>query len=137
MAGMLLLTMSMVFLSCEKEEKDEFYERDITASELEAGYGTFSKVEGSKTHYLKFKDGILTISVFQGNKCESAVTWNYSVNGDELYLYNANTIMGTKTYSLKIEWIHWGKGRGEQLMVVARDGGSVPSGLAEGYYDKY
>lgn len=55
---LLLMITALMFAGCSKdEEKDEFYEKQITANELESGTGTYVMNKGSYTYYLVLKMG--------------------------------------------------------------------------------
>lgn len=50
-----LMITALMFAGCSKDEdKDEFYEKQITANELESGTGTYVMNKGSYTYYLVF-----------------------------------------------------------------------------------
>ena len=54
-----LMITALMFAGCSKDEdKDEFYEKQITANELESGTGTYVMNKGSYTYYLVFKNTI-------------------------------------------------------------------------------
>lgn len=129
--SLLMLGLSTLFVSCKEE--DEFYRRNVTASELESGTATFLQSLGSKKWFFYFKDGYFGYSYFKGKDCVTmSYNYKYTLNGSTLTLNKE----GMKC-ALTLELIHWGNGGGEQLRLVSKDDGSLPHDLEEGYYDKY
>lgn len=140
---MLLL---LLFVGCSgDEEKDEFYQRQVTALELESGTATWETKYGSATHYLLFEEGHLTALEYKNRKFTDRRYFDtYKIEGDSIYL----TVKGSygapdKSYSLYINMVHWGFDKksgedslgGEQLLIRG-DKDKLPYKFREGYYDK-
>ena len=76
-----LMITALMFAGCSKDEdKDEFYEKQITANELESGTGTYVMNKGSYTYYLVFKNGGLGYYTYKGDKFTSIHFVDYSIN---------------------------------------------------------
>lgn len=141
-----LMITALMFAGCSKdEEKDEFYEKQITANELESGTGTYVMNKGSYTYYLVFENGKLGYYTYKGGKFTSIHSVDYSINKNDLNLvkhpYMEEVLGGEKEYyTLYISFVHWGHEKttdngtgGEQLLIR---GDNYPYEFATGYYDK-
>ena len=141
-----LMITALMFAGCSKDEdKDEFYEKQITANELESGTGTYVMNKGSYTYYLVFKNGGLGYYTYKGDKFTSIHFVDYSINKNNLNLvkhpYMEEVLGGEKEYyTLYISFVHWGHEKttdngtgGEQLLIR---GDNYPYEFATGYYDK-
>lgn len=134
--SLLVLGMSTLFISCEK--KDEFFIRNMSASELESGTATFVQRSGSKEWYIYFKNGYFGYAYFKrGEVVTMGHGYKYKLEGDVFTLENKNYKGELTKYSLKLDLVHWGNGRGEQLRLVDSSGNNAPYNLEDGYYDKY
>ena len=143
---LLLMITALMIAGCSKdEEKDEFYEKQITANELESGTGTYVMNKGSYTYYLVFENGKLGYYTYKGGKFTSIHSVDYSVNKNDLNLvkhpYMEEVLGGEREYyTLYISFVHWGHEKttdygtgGEQLLIR---GDNCPYEFATGYYDK-
>ena len=141
-----LMITALMFAGCSKDEdKDEFYEKQITANELESGTGTYVMNKGSYTYYLVFKNGGLGYYTYKGDKFTSIHFVDYSINKNNLNLvkhpYMEEVLGGEKEYyTLYISFVHWGHEKttdngpgGEQLLIR---GDNYPYEFAIGYYNK-
>lgn len=141
-----LMITALMFAGCSKDEdNDEFYEKQITANELEFGTGTYVMNKGSYTYYLVFKNGGLGYYTYKGGKFTSIHFVDYSINKNDLNLvkhpYMEEILGGEKEYyTLYISFVHWGHEKttdngtgGEQLLIR---GDNYPYEFATGYYDK-
>lgn len=144
----ILLTMMVALLlaGCSKDEKkDEFYEKQITAIELESGTATYVMNKGSYTYYLVFENGELGYYKYKGGKFTSIRSVEYSISKNDLNIIDRpymEEILGgdTKYYTLYISFVHWGFERttdygtgGDQLLIR---GDNFPYEFETGYYNK-
>ncbi len=126
--------------------KMSFYEKQITANELESGTGTYVMNKGSYTYYLVFKNGGLGYYTYKGDKFTSIHFVDYSINKNNLNLvkhpYMEEVLGGEKRilYSFISVFVHWGHEKttdngtgGEQLLIR---GDNYPYEFAIGYYNK-
>ena len=135
-----LMITALIMLSCGKdEEKDQFYEKSITSSELESGTATYVMVKGYSTYYLVFSNGTMGFHEYKNGKFTSRRSVKYSVNDNDLKL-TENLSSTNKYYTLYIAMVHWGYDKttdygtgGDQLQIRGDD---VPYGLETGFYDK-
>lgn len=142
-----LFLFATLLIGCSSDDdnnKDEFSQRQVTASELESGTATYKQGKGTKTYYLVFKDGALTSWEYQGGEFTNHTYYKYEIKGDSLYLtkepYLGEILDGdTQYYTLYINMVHWGYDKttdsgtgGDQLLIR---GDNVQDKLATGYYD--
>ena len=138
---LLVALMATMFCACssDDDDKDEFYQKQVTATELEAGTATYQMTKGSKTYYLVFDDGALSAYEYKGGKITDSRYYDeYRIEGDSIYLTEKpfmEDVLGgeTKHYSLYINMVHWGNKDSDQLLIRGDD---VPYMFQTGYYDK-
>lgn len=138
-----LLFAPIVMQSCSSDDEngDEFYQRQVASSELEAGTGTYSQTYGTTTYYFTFGNGRCTSMRYKDGKFLPGIHFydKYEVKGDSLYLTDTpdeiEQALGyeTKYYTLYINFVHWSSSK-EQLQIMG--GNNPPPSFQEGYYDK-
>ena len=85
---LLLLLLFPLFISCggDDEDQDEFYQKQVTNTELESGTATYKQVKGSSTYYLVFENGTLRTWVYKGGKFTDNMYYDKDeIKGDSLY----------------------------------------------------
>lgn len=133
--SLLVLGMSVLFISCG--EKDEFFMRNMSASELESGTATFVQRSGSEEWFIYFKNGYFGYSYLKrGEVITMGHGYKYKLGGNTFTLEKKNYKGELTKYDLTLDLVHWGDGKGEQLRLVDLNGDNVPYNLEEGYYDK-
>lgn len=137
----LLAIMPMMFAcsSSGDEPKDEFSQRQVTKSELEANGGMWSQDKASTKYYIRFKNGAATIYKYKNGKFDDIRGFSsYKLNGDSITFEETpiyQEILGgeTKYYTLFINYIHWGNGDEDQILIR---GDETPYNFQTGYYSK-
>lgn len=143
---LLVMLPLILFAGCsDDEEKDEFYQRQVTALELESGTATWETKYGSATHYLLFEEGHLIAFEYKNREFTNRRYFDsYKIEGDSIYLIEKGTYGAPdKNYSLYINIVHWGFDKkdsedstgGEQLLIRG-DKDKLPYKFRDGYYDK-
>lgn len=140
--------LSLLFFSCSSDDdnKDEFSQRKVTASELESGTATYSQKKGTTTYYLVFENSSLHKWEYKGGEFTSHIYYDkYEIKGDSIYLtekpsYYEELGGEIKHYTLYINMVHWGYDKtadygsgGDQLLIR---GDNFPYEFQSGYYDK-
>lgn len=134
----------ILFVGCsDNEEKDEFYQRQVTSLELESGTATWEIKYGSATHYLLFEEGHLTALEYKNRKFTNRRYFDsYRIEGDSIYLTEKGSYGASdKKYALYINLVHWGYDKGEdgtggEQLLIRGDKDNLPYKFQEGYYDK-
>lgn len=138
----LLAALSLLLGSCSSSEEspeDEFSQRQVTKTELEANGGMWSQNKSSTTYYLRFKNGAATIYEYKEGEFKDIRGFTrYSLNGDSITLEETpiyQEILGgeTKYYTLYINYVHWGNEKEDQLLIR---GNNPPYKFQTGYYSK-
>lgn len=143
----LVALLATVLCACSNNDdnKDEFYQKKVTATELESGTATYKMKKGTKTYYLVFEDGYLTYYEYKGGQFTDNRSVEYSIDGDSIRMikhpYMEDVLGGEKEYySLYINMVHWGLDKtsetgtgGDQLLIR---GDNTPYMFQTGYYDK-
>lgn len=138
----LLAALPLLLGSCSSSEEspeDEFSQRQVTKTELEANGGMWSQKKASTTYYLRFKNGAATIYEHKGGEFKDIRGFtSYSLNGDSITLEETpiyQEILGgeSKYYTLYINYVHWGNETEDQLLIR---GNNVPYNFQTGYYSK-
>lgn len=99
-----------LFCACSDDEnKDEYYDKQVTAQELESGTATYRKGDGSKTYYLVFQNGKIISYEWRGKNVDQ-IFFDYKIEGDSLYISrNRSSVEEDYEYhSLYIRMVHWG-----------------------------
>ena len=144
---LLIVFIATMFCACSSNDnnKDEFYQKQVTLAELESGTATYEMKKGTKTYYLVFEDRYLTYYEYMGGKFTDNRSVEYSIDGDSIRMvkhpFMEDVLGGEKEYySLYINMVHWGFDKtsetgtgGEQLLIR---GDKIPYMLQTGYYDK-
>lgn len=137
-----LLAMLPMMFACSSGEdvnEDEYSQRPVTKYDLENNGGMWSQTKGSHKYYLRFRDGKATIYDYKGGGFDDIRGFSkYELKGDSITLEETpiyQEILGgdTKYYTLYINWIHWGDGSEDQLLIRGDD---VPYNFQTGFYNK-
>lgn len=137
MKKILLVLSAILMFSCSKDkgDKDDFFQRQVTLSELISGTGTFV-LDQSSSEYLVFSESY--VALFRRGASTSDSHWiaynNCSIVGDSIYF--AHTSGNVGTYSAYINLVHWGESKPGIEQILIRDGGNMPYYLKQGFYDK-
>lgn len=140
---LVIAIIAIVFTSCSKNDdvKDEFYQRPVVLSELEAGTATYKQIKGSVTYYLVFNNGGVSCLEYRNGKFDYDIGYRCKIDGDSIRFTKTNFSGKESKYSAYINLVHWGFDKttstgvgGDQLLI--RIGDTAPSPLEDGYYDE-
>lgn len=134
-----ILPMIFACSSSDEEQQDEYYQRAVTASDIESYGGMWSQIKGSHTYYIRFREGKATIYDYKGGEFVDIRGFTkYELKGDSITFEETpiyQEILGgeTKYYTLFINLIHKGGYEEDQLLIRGDD---VPYNFQVGFYSK-